>query len=75
MTDDLQPFVFFIRPANTCTILHMISHLIGVFDVQQVLYLLETQLEFATVLYRLSLADVTGWPFLCVSIGFTKVET
>lgn len=41
---------------------------------QQVLSLLETQLTFAILLYRVSLADITGWPFLCVSIGFTKVR-
>eukprot|EP00903_Cladosiphon_okamuranus_P006214 g6108.t1 len=44
----------------------------GVFALFQVLSLLETQLAFAMVLYRLSIADGTGWPFLCVSIGFTK---
>eukprot|EP00752_Nemacystus_decipiens_P012906 g11424.t1 len=43
-----------------------------VFLFAQVLSLLETQQAFSMVLYRLSLADVTGWPFLCVSIGFTK---
>lgn len=40
----------------------------------QVLCFLETQLKFAMLLHRLSLADATGWPFLCVSIGFTKVQ-
>ncbi|CAM9227852.1 unnamed protein product [Ectocarpus fasciculatus] len=44
----------------------------GIFALFQVLHLLESQLGFAMVLYRLSLADVTGWPFMCVSIGFTK---
>ncbi|CAM9513205.1 unnamed protein product, partial [Scytosiphon promiscuus] len=44
----------------------------GIFSLLQVLFMLETQATFAIFLYRLSLADVTGWPFLCVSIGFTK---
>ncbi|CAM9731746.1 unnamed protein product, partial [Pylaiella littoralis] len=55
---------------DPCTDLNRSMGMFALF--QQVLYLLETQLEFAMVLYRLSLADVTGWPFLCVSIGFTK---
>ncbi|CAM9392164.1 unnamed protein product, partial [Laminaria digitata] len=44
----------------------------GVFSLLQVLYLLETQPAFAATIFRCSTADVTGWPFLCVSIGFTK---
>ncbi|CAM9272721.1 unnamed protein product, partial [Sphacelaria rigidula] len=44
----------------------------GMFSLVQVLYLLETQPTFAAKLYRTSMEDGTGWPFLCVSIGFTK---
>lgn len=35
---------------------------------------METKPAFAAMLYRVSTANVTGWPFLCVSIGFTKVR-
>ncbi|CAM9605659.1 unnamed protein product, partial [Hapterophycus canaliculatus] len=44
----------------------------GIFALLQVLYFLDTQPALAIRLYRLSVVDVTGWPFLCVSIGFTK---
>ncbi|CAM9108014.1 unnamed protein product, partial [Discosporangium mesarthrocarpum] len=44
----------------------------GVFSLLQVLYFLETQPKFAEKLHQLSVDVTTGWPFLCVSIGFTK---
>ncbi|CAM9239806.1 unnamed protein product, partial [Choristocarpus tenellus] len=45
----------------------------GIFSLLQVLHFLESQPSLVNKLYRLSLALDTGWPFMCVSIDFTKV--